>query len=184
LRHTKIIVSNPSLGVNVLFVSSKSVNAVVKFIFIWHCTNEVFYLINFTTREQIIGIYEGLVTRMNLTITNSVFITQVHTVLNQPVGIMNALCCPFGTRMIAKCTLLRAVGSAVCLEEGSIVMIPLGCHYREHLAALKGHFDYVLVRKADSTLSRKFIGYEDVNDRFLNSLVSYHPKVLSGSIAT
>jgi hypothetical protein len=66
--------------------------------------------------------------------------------------------------MIAKCTLLRAVGSAVCLEEGSIVMIPLGCHYREHLAALKGHFDYVLIGKTNGTFSGKFTCYKDVHN--------------------
>jgi hypothetical protein len=62
-------------------------------------------------------------------------------------------------------------------------VIPLGCHDGEHLAALKGHFDYVLIGKTDSTLSGKFTCCEDVNGRFLNSLVLYHLKVLSGSSA-
>jgi hypothetical protein len=74
--------------------------------------------------------------------------------------------------MIAESTLLRAVWSVVCFEKGSIVVIPLGGNDREHLAALQGHFDYVLVRKADGTLCGKFTCYKDV-----------HPKVESGSIA-
>jgi hypothetical protein len=85
---------------------------------------------------------------------------------------MNRFSSPFGARVIAKGTLLSAVRSAVCLEKGSIVMIPLGCHDGEHLAALQGHFDYVLIRKADSTLCGKFTCYKDV-----------HPKVESGSRA-
>jgi hypothetical protein len=165
LRHTKIIVSNPSLGVNVHLVSSKSVNACVKFILIWHGTNEVFYLINFTTREQIIGIYESLVTGMNFTISESVFITKIHSMFDYPIGIMNTLCCPLGTGMIAECTLLCAVRGAVCLEEGTVVVIPLGCHDREHLAALKGHFNYMLVRKTKSTFGGKFTRYKNVHQK-------------------
>jgi hypothetical protein len=74
--------------------------------------------------------------------------------------------------MIAECTFLGAVRSVVCFEKRSVVMIPLGGNDREHLAALLGHFDYVLIRKADSTLCGKFTCYKDV-----------HPKVESGSIA-
>jgi hypothetical protein len=74
--------------------------------------------------------------------------------------------------MIAESTLLCAVGSTICLEKRTIIVIPLRCHDREHLAALKRHFDYVLVGKADGTLGRKFICYEYV-----------HPNVESGSRA-
>jgi hypothetical protein len=66
--------------------------------------------------------------------------------------------------MIAECTLLCAVRGAVCLEKGSIVVIPLGCHDRKHLAALKRHFNYVLIRKTDGTLSRKFTCYKDIQN--------------------
>jgi hypothetical protein len=74
--------------------------------------------------------------------------------------------------MIAESTLLCAVRSVVCLGKGSIVVIPLGGNDGEHLAALQRHFDYVLIRKADGTLCRKFTCYKNV-----------HPKVESGSRA-
>jgi hypothetical protein len=77
---------------------------------------------------------------------------------------MNRFCCPFGARMITECALLGAVRSVVCLEKAPIVMIPLGCHNGEHLTALQGHFDYVLIRKADSTLCGKFTCYKDVHN--------------------
>jgi hypothetical protein len=109
---------------------------------------------------------------MNFTITESVFITQIKTMFNQPVSIMNGLCCPLGTRMVTESTLLGAVRSVVCFEKGSIVVIPLGGNDRKHLAALQGHLDNVLVRKTESTLCRKFTCYEDV-----------HPNVESGSRA-
>jgi hypothetical protein len=66
--------------------------------------------------------------------------------------------------MITKSTLLGAVRSAVCFEKGSIVVIPLGGNDREHLTALQGHFDYVLIGKADSTFCRKFTCYKDVHN--------------------
>jgi hypothetical protein len=76
---------------------------------------------------------------------------------------MNRFCCPFGAGMIAESTLLCTVRSAVCLEKGSIVMIPLGGNDREHLTALQGHLDNVLVRQAESTFSRVFTCYKDVH---------------------
>jgi hypothetical protein len=109
---------------------------------------------------------------VNFTITESIFITKIHPMLYQPVGIMNRLCCPLGTRMVTESTLLGAVRSVVCFEKGSIVVIPLGSNDRKHLTALQGHLDNVLVRKTESTLCRKFTCYEDV-----------HPNVESGSRA-
>jgi hypothetical protein len=111
---------------------------------------------------------------MYLTITESVFIAKIKTVLNQPVSVVDTLCRPFGAGVIAECTLLRAVWGAVCLVQGSVVVIPLGGNDGEHLATLQGHFNNVLVGKTDGTLCRKFVCYEDVNSRFLNSLVFYY----------
>jgi hypothetical protein len=85
---------------------------------------------------------------------------------------MNRLCCPFGAGMIAEGALLSTVRSVVCLEKRAVVMIPLGCHDGEHLTTLQGHFDYVLIRKTESTLCGKFTCYKNV-----------HPKVESGSRA-
>jgi hypothetical protein len=67
--------------------------------------------------------------------------------------------------MIAKGTLLSAVRSSIRLGKSAVVMIPLGCHYRKHLAAFQRHLNDMFVRKTNCGFSRKFVCDEDVHNK-------------------
>jgi len=77
---------------------------------------------------------------------------------------MDTLCCPLGAGMVPECPLCGAVRGSVCLGEGSISVIPVRGNDGEHLAALQGHLDDVLVWEAGSTLSRPRASDKDVHN--------------------
>lgn len=154
--HTEIVVRNPGFGSNIHFVCSKCINAFIKFVFVRHSTNEWSHLSNLSFGKKVVCGNKSIITRMLLAVSQSVLITEIHPVLNQPVGIVNSLCYPLSAGMIAKGTLLSCIGGSICFRKSAIVVIPLRCHDRKHLAALKRHFRYVTVRKYDSTFCWKW----------------------------
>jgi hypothetical protein len=100
----------------------------------------------------------------SLAITKSIFVTEIHSVLDQPVGIMDGFRCPLGTWMVPESALGGAVRRLIRLVKGSIPMIPIRRHYGQHLAAFQRHLDDVLVGKADGALRWKFVCYKNVHN--------------------
>jgi len=121
---------------------------------------------------------------MSFIISICVFLTEVQSPLNEPVGIVHRFRRPFGAWVVAECSLFCFVGSAVLFGKSPIIMIPGRSNNAKHLAALKRHFDNVFVRKANGTFGREWMCNEDVHAKNCIRYPTPHSNASSGMSST
>ena len=82
---------------------------------------------------------------MHLVVASLILMTQSLAMSYEPCKIVLVGSSPLRTRVVAKCTMLCAVGCAILFVKLAHTIIPIAVYDSKHLASLEWHLDYVLV---------------------------------------
>jgi hypothetical protein len=120
---------------------------VIKFIFIRHCTSKRSYFRNLYLWEtNNMHQEEYYNTNVCLPYRRCILITQIHTMFNQPIGIMNTFECPFEYMDDSGMHLFQShMEFHRTYERCHNYDTIFRCHNRKHLTTLKWHFHNMFI---------------------------------------